>query len=251
MKVCILSGRYPGTQFESTINHKLYADKYSYSYIHCNYPTKAKNPYLNKIHYILSYIDLFDYIVWIDDDAFFLDFENDIMQYLPDENVFMSICRSPTFKKIKTFFSSGQFILRCNKKSKRFLEDALEVNLVEVKSWWTKDLGYFSNGDQDIFIYLFLTQEIYMKKYKLFDYKAFNSRYENLFEKDIHKPLIIHFTGVPKIKKYNYIKTQQKLNLHASLVPLGWLENYKLHMRNSNFRLKKWRLKKLIKWFYR
>ena len=73
--VAIISGRFPQTTFNSSVNHKLYADTFGYDYIHCNWPTKAKNVYLNKIYYILQYIKKYDYIVWIDDDAFFFDFK--------------------------------------------------------------------------------------------------------------------------------------------------------------------------------
>lgn len=226
MKVCILSGRYPVTQFNSPINHKLYADKFGYKYIHCNYPTKAKNPYLNKIHYILSYIDDYDYIIWIDDDAFFLDFEKDFMKYVPKGNSFMSVCKSPNFKELKTFISSGQFILKSNKVSKKFLETILNTELNLVKKWWRDDLGYFSDGDQDIMIYLFHTNREFKDKLDLYDYKKFNSRCENFFEKDVHKPFIIHFTGRGPTKLKNLYVVQRKLNLHASLVSDPILNSY-------------------------
>ena len=229
MKVCIISGRYPVSIFNSSINHKLYADKWGYTYINCNYPTKAKNPYLNKIYYILSYIDCYDYIVWIDDDAFFFDFNKDIMQFAPKGDHFISICKSPSFKELKTFLSSGQFILKRNDLSKKFLEDVLNTDLKNVKKWWRDDLGYFTKGDQDIMVYLLLEMGPFKKGYILHDYKEFNSRVENFFDEDTHIPFILHFTATPGIKsakENNYKKIQKKLNLHSSLVSQNLLVQY-------------------------
>ncbi|TWO34375.1 hypothetical protein E1J38_000570 [Seonamhaeicola sediminis] len=249
MKVCIISGRYPQTKFSSAINHKIYADKFGYSYIHCNYPTQAKNPYLNKIHYVLSFIDYFDYLVWIDDDAFFFDFEKDIMSFMPKGDKFLSFCKSPSFKELKTYLSSGQFIIKNNSLSKQFLRDILNISLNDIKAWWKKDLGYFSNGDQDAIIYLLLTKEAYKEKYILYNYKAFNSRAENLFNKDVHKPLILHFTGKPNIKKSNYLKVQKLLGLPPSLVLKKYANAYKLTKEDRLIPSFKNYLKRIVKWF--
>lgn len=257
MKIGIISGRFPATEFGSAINHKIYADKFNYTYIHCNWPTKSKNPYLNKIHYILNYFDYFDYLIWLDDDAFFYDFEKDIMEFAPNNDSFISLCKSPSHKELRTFFSSGQFIIKCTQLSKSYLQDVVSTDIGMVKDWWTEDMGYFSNGDQDIMIYLFLTREKYKNRMKLYDYKCFNSRWENIFNIDIHKPLILHFTGSRDSKRKIYKEAQYVLNLHPSLVPNKNLKNYnKINIKddykgeagtkNNNFgfrfviKLKKW-----------
>lgn len=229
MKICIISGRYPITRFDSPINHKLYADKFGYSYIHCNWPTKEKNPYFNKIHYILSYLDSYDYIIWIDDDAFFFDFETDIMKFAPKGDSIFSACKSPSYKELKTFFSSGQFILKSNPLSKVFLKKILHQELSQVKKWWYDDLGFYTKGDQDIMVYLFHKDKEFINRFTLYDYKKFNSRPENLFKIDSHKPLILHFTGRPEIKMENYKKVQKEFNLHPSLVPTKLLNSYYTH----------------------
>ncbi|WP_084205884.1 putative nucleotide-diphospho-sugar transferase [Psychroserpens mesophilus] len=226
MNICILSGRFPATVFKTPINHRIYADAHNYTYIHCNWPTTLSNNYLNKIAYVLQYIDNYDYIIWIDDDAFFMNMEKDIMDYAPKNDSFISICKSPEFKELKTYFSSGQFIVKCNSLSKQFFNEVLNTEFSVVKEWWKEDLGYYTNGDQDVMIYLLLEKEDYKGKVDLFDYKFFNSRYENLFEHDIHDPLILHFTGRGPVKKQLYLQVQDKLNLHASLVPNAYLEKY-------------------------
>ncbi|HIB49054.1 MAG TPA: hypothetical protein EYN07_10680 [Flavobacteriaceae bacterium] len=228
MKVGIISGRYPRTNFDSYVNHKVYADLYGYTYIHCNWPTKHKNKYLNKIEYILYAFSFFDYIVWIDDDAFFYDFSKDVFQYSPQGEQFLSACESPTFKELKTYFSSGQFVLRCTPLAKQFLLDILKTDIALVKSWWPKEMGYYTGGDQDIMIYLFHEKIEYKKGLQLYEYKCFNSRAANLFDTDVHKPLILHFTGKPDIKNYDYKQVQIEKGLDSSLVPKEILSEYNL-----------------------
>jgi hypothetical protein len=232
--VAIISGRFPQTTFDSSINHKAYADVFGFDYIHCNWPTKAKNLYLNKINYILHYIKKYDYIIWIDDDAFFFDFEKNILDFAPVNDSFISLCKSPDFKPLKTFFSSGQFILKCNSLSQDFLQAVLEQDLTEVKNWWKPELGFFTNGDQDSMVYLLLEDDRFKASINLYNYKAFNSRFENLKLLDIHKPLILHFTGKAPIKQANYLETQKTYQLHSSLVPKTILEPYNIVYPVSN-----------------
>ncbi|WP_439151542.1 putative nucleotide-diphospho-sugar transferase [Winogradskyella sp.] len=247
MSVCIISGRYPETKFKSYINHKVYADYYGYNYVHCNWPTRNTNNYFNKVVYVLSYLNNFEYVIWIDDDAFFFDFETDIMNYAPKDGSFISFCKSPTFKNIKTILSSGQFIVKSNSDSEKFFKDILNTDLKIVKDWWRDELGYFSNGDQDAMVYHLLENINYKNKMDLYDYRYFNSRYENLFDIDKHKPLILHFTGTKKIKEENYLKTQNKLNLHPSLVANSLLKGYNITIKeNYTISMSKIKLKSKI-----
>lgn len=239
MKVCIISGRYPNTIFESVVNHKVYADKWGYSYIHCNWPTIASNLYFNKIYYLLAYIDHFDYLVWIDDDAFFIDFKSDIMEFKPKSDHFISLCSSPTFKKLFTYLSSGQFILKCNATAKQFLKDILNQDLKKIKAVWTEELGYFTNGDQDAMVHLLTEDTSYIGKYNLWDYKKFNSRFENLENKDKHHPLILHFTGTVPVKNENYMKAQLLLKRNANLVPVELLVGYGISSQAKKTSLRK------------
>lgn len=229
LRVAVVSGRHPVTSFKSYINHKVYCDIHGYTYIHCNWPTMQGNPYLNKIEYILAYLDLFDYIFWIDDDAFFLDLSRKVEDFLPQAGSFLSICASPKFKTIRTYYSSGQFMIKSCDLARSFLTQVLRVDLEDVQRWWTAPLGFFSNGDQDIFVYLALNNgfEMFIDKHS---YEKFNSRYENLeWGDDI---FVLHFTGRPRQKKRHLRKAQKKLKLPAYLIPQEYIERY-AHVEKS------------------
>lgn len=216
-RICVISGRYPHTKFESYINHKVYCDRHGYAYIHCNWPTGAKNPYFNKLRYLKAYTPYFDYLFWIDDDAFFLEVDTPLDFLFPKGDEFLSICRGPDFKNITTVISSGQFLLRVNDVGRKFLDAAEKIDLASVKAWWPKEFGFFSNGDQDAMIYLIETDPSF-RKVMFHEYRQFNSRIENLLAGE--SPFLIHFTGPSKRKQRTWRQAQSLLNRPPSLLPL-------------------------------
>lgn len=215
-KIGVISGRYPASTFSSNINHKAYCQKHNYTYINCNWPTGAKNPYMNKMRYVQEYYHLFDYLFWIDDDAFFMDFDRPLTDFSPDQTSFLSICSSPDNKKIHTYISSGQFFLRCNDLGRSFIDNIEKTNLNSVKQWWSDELGYFTNGDQDAMVYLMKTKEIY-SNYNRHHFSNFNSRVEDFLKNE--KVFILHFTGTIEIKKSNYKKVQMVTGFGPTLLP--------------------------------
>jgi hypothetical protein len=242
--IAIISGHYPGSAFSSKENHRIYADLHGYKYINCNWPTKAKNPYFNKMYYIKEYIECFDALFWIDDDAFFWDLDRKICDYYPQGECFFSACKSPSYKEIFTVFSSGQFFIKNTQKSIDFINETIETDLAEVKKWWQESYGYFSNGDQDAMLF-----HLYKKsseEYQLYDYKEFNSRFENLFSTEPHKPLILHFTGKKDIKHSNYHQVQKEFNLSEFLIEPKLLVEYGIKPK-SRKKKKKSLLSKIIK----
>lgn len=215
-RICVLSGRYPQSKFDSHINHKAYCDRHGYTYIYCNWPTGASNPYLNKIMYISAYIDHFDLVFWIDDDAFFIDLDKPLDPILPNGDSFLSICSSPDFKAMKTVVSSGQFAIRANETGKCFLREILDVDLERVASWWRSDLGYFTRGDQDAIVYLTETDDRF-SAVEVHHYSIFNSRIDNLRAQE--PVFILHLTGSEAEKKRAHKEAVQISGRTPSLLP--------------------------------
>lgn len=230
--ILILSGRYPATTFHSPENHRAYANKFGYSYIHRSWPGKSKNPYFNKIEYILEYIDFYDYIFWIDDDAFFLDFENDISNYIPQKGNILTICSSPKYKKIWTYINSGQFMIQASNTSKELLQDVLNVDMDKVKKWWDEDVyGFYSNGDQDAIVYFLMTK--YGDLADIRDAYEFNSRIDEIGKNNIN---ILHFTGTSKVKNKSLKSAMKSLNLDYTLINKKY--TYLINYRDMRLRKK-------------
>lgn len=209
-RIGVVSGRYPESSFSSHINHKAYCLRHGYCYINANWPTGEKNPYMNKIRYIQEYYHLFDYLFWIDDDAFFINKEVALESLIPEHGEILVACRSPSYKKIHTYLSSGQFLIKCNNLGRSFIDEVGSTDLEMVKSWWDStplDLGFFTNGDQDAMVFQILTNDQYKDRVKLHDHRVFNSRFEELMGKET--PFILHFTGSKVVKAKNYVKAQR------------------------------------------
>jgi hypothetical protein len=252
MKICVLSGRYPASGFASAENHRVYCSYHGYHYIHCNWPTQAENLYLNKFHFIRHYYDLFDFIFWLDDDAFILDMEKPLTNFLPLNDAFISICNSPDNKKIKTVFSSGSFMLACSAEGRLFVDNVIKTSLAEVKAWWNVEHGYFTNGDQDIVVYLYMTNDALRKKFTIFHHNEFNSRLLD-YVRGVHV-FLLHLTGSPETKRNSLKKIRKLSGLNESLLPYGMYNGFKIiKTSGSLFRLKKifWKIKNKIRFLKR
>lgn len=225
MKLGIISGYYPGQRFGSPVNHQAYADFHGYNYIFSSNPEMDRRHYFRKIENILRYLELFDWIYWIDDDAYFTDISKPLLNFIDnDATQDLIICKSPSTKKLFTKFSSGQFFLRNTPRAKQFLLDALNVNMKDVEAMWRPDLGYFSNGDQDAFVYLTETQEEYGPNFiDMRDHFEFNNR-DFEFNARLDEHFLVHFTGKDKVQsKKDFC---EKLSVNRFLLPDNILCKY-------------------------
>jgi len=244
-RICVISGRYPVTEFQSYANHKAYCLKHGYAYISCSWPTGSTNPYMNKIRYIKSYLDLFEYIFWIDDDAFFIDHERTLESILPAHTSFMSVCRSPEYKEIKTRISSGQFMMRCTPVAAEFLDLVEKTNLATVKGWWKPEYGYFTNGDQDAMVFHMETNPVF-SGVDVHPADAFNSRVEDL---DAGRNVfVLHLTGTKKKKRASLKKAKEILGYNDTLLSQGACDHLRISFTNETFLMRvRRRLKSVLK----
>lgn len=219
MKLGVVSGFYPGRRFNSHVNHAAYCHAHGYYYIDASQPGFDRRRFFRKIEVIHKYLDLFDWLYWIDDDAYFTDFSKPLHAFLGlVEAEHMLICKSPSTKKIFTKFSSGQFFLKNSADSKAFLEAACKVDLAQVKAnFWREDLGFFSNGDQDAFVYLTETHPRFSQGFiKIVDHNLFNNR-DFEFQQRLDEHFLVHFTGPAKIQaKHDFCA---RLGINKYIVP--------------------------------
>lgn len=190
---------------------------------------------MNKMEYIRRYYGLFDYIFWIDDDAFFMNLDKGLDEFLPTGDAFLSICESPDYKHIHTYISSGQFVLRCSERGRRFIDSVRSVDLAVVKEWWTDSLGYYTNGDQDAMVYLLKEDAEYRGRYRRWNYRKFNSRAEEIFSADaLDDIFLLHFTGTPKKKAADYHRVQKYLKRSSALLKASYEKRYPQILRKKS-----------------
>ena len=227
--VLVVSGRYPATTFESAANHRAYCGEHGYTYVHCNWPTGQPVPYLNKIEYVLHLFDRFEWVFWIDDDAFFLDPTRSLDHLAPPAGKFMSVCASPTYKQLFTPISSGQFLIRTSDVARRFLATVRDTDLDVVRSWWTDDLGFFTGGDQDAMVYAMSTMPEFGAGIEVFDYSAFNSRIDDIAAG--RRVFLIHFTGEQWIKRRDWKRAARLTGRGPELLPGDLAQRYRVRRR--------------------
>ena len=201
LRIGILSGYYPGARFNSALNHRLYAHRHGYHYIFDSGPRFDPRTYMRKLEAVQEYLDLFDWLFWIDDDAYFTNFETPLETFIkasPDAEFI--VCKSPSTKEIFTKISSGQFFLKNTPRTKQFVTDALQVDLKQVKNWWHKGLGMFTKGDQDALVYLTETVHRYQQPFmQILDHNTFNNR-DFEYQKSLDEHFLVHFTGSNKMR---------------------------------------------------
>ncbi len=227
--VLVVSGRYPATSFESAANHRAYCGEHGYTYVHCNWPTGQPIPYLNKIEYVLYLFDRFDWVFWIDDDAFFLDPSRSLDHLTPPAGKFLSICASPTYKPLFTPISSGQFLIRTTDVARRFLTTVRDADLAVVRDWWTDDLGFFTGGDQDAMVHAMSTVPEFGDGIEVFDYAEFNSRIDDVAA---GRPVfLLHFTGEQWIKRRDWKRAAKLTGRGPELLPSELAQRYRVRRR--------------------
>lgn len=222
-RVGILSGYYPGIRFNSQVNHRLYAHQHGYRYIFDGTPRFDKRTYMRKLEAVLEYLELFDWLFWIDDDAYFTDFSVPVERFIDlSPNSDFIVCKSPSTKEIFTKISSGQFLLKNTELSRSFIKDALSTDLREVQKWWRSDLGMFTKGDQDAMVYLLESSKKYSDPFfKILEHDYFNNR-DFEFEKSLSEHFLVHFTG--KNKHRDKALFCQRLHCNEFICPVNLIE---------------------------
>jgi hypothetical protein len=200
------------------LNHHFYAEKNQYTYIFDITPTE-NTKFFRKVDKILKFIDLFDYILWIDDDAIFTNFDKKIEDFIalaPNEDFIF--CESPLCPTgIWTFLSAGNFIIKNTENAKEIIKKCLSTDLNYVKSWWdSSKCGFFTNSDQDVWVYLINTEK--NVNYKRLVYSEFNARvYHFVDNRTLNQHFLCHFVGFDKF--HQMLDFAKKWNLDTNFLP--------------------------------
>ena len=164
------------------INHRIYSQRHGYDYLFDATPYPISSPYDQKTYAVLAAMKRTkaDWIFWIDDDGYFMDHSIPLARFLPaDPNVDFIFCRSPVNPKGQwTVINAGIYFVRNSASARALLEELLVTDMRVVEKWWNeKEHGMFiPDGDQERFVYLFLSRGMVGTKVIILDYTAFNAR---------------------------------------------------------------------------
>ncbi len=186
------------------VNHELYARRHGYTYIFDIAPTSEPpqhKKFFLKLEKIEKFLPLFDWLFWIDDDAFFMGRKTRITSFVernPDATIIF--CKSPKANGNWTWMSSGTMLIRNSELGRSFIAAARGTDLQVVKEWWDPErLGMWTGGDQDAMVYQLLTNPDFQQPgfFSRLDSHGFNSRPTD-FVAGPFEHFVVHFTGSDK-----------------------------------------------------
>lgn len=207
----------------AAVNHELYAARHGYTYIYDIAPTRERR-FKAKIEKIKKFLPLFDWVFWIDDDAYFMQPDvplDGFIDLAPGADVIF--CESPVNDGKWTWISSGNFFIRNSPESLRLLDEVLATDLSTVSEWWDPSTyGYYTKGDQDAIVYHLATDERFSSPGFLarLAFERFNTRPFHFVEAaDEH--FLVHFTGGDKHRQATEFGA--RFGLTPALVPAAEL----------------------------
>lgn len=175
-------------RFDASVNHKIYADHWATSYEF--YLDKNRQPpYYIKIDAILDSFKNYDYILYLDDDAFFLDRHWNFSNIFLEHDQYNLIVTSG----YRGYFNSGVMFLRKSEKLIELLREVEKINRKDyVTDWDFTEWGH-PGQDYDNARLVYLSQTYLKDKTKIVNYPGFNCK-ELHFSKGLTGP-IVHFTS--------------------------------------------------------
>lgn len=227
MDLCIVSG---GTHLRlpSAINHKIYAEIHSADYrLECGSVKTLNSRFYFKLDAVHRILPRYDWVLWLDDDAFFTDFSidiRDLCRSLPDD-VWLALADGRVQSGgAWTQINSGVVLVRNCADSLDFLRLCLATEIATVREWWNPlEHGMFTNGDQDTLLYRILGRAD-RRRFGILSHLDLNAR-EYHYSSSLNEHFICHFPGLPD--KVNAIrKYGERFGVGPALVPPHLLKEH-------------------------
>lgn len=211
-KITIVSGANE-RRYGADENHKKYADSKGVDY-HFYLKNDLQNPFFTKCFAICDCFDKgYDYILWVDDDVFFINPEWDFMKIFEDHIEDVIVTRGRPKKTGITLFNNGIMFIRNTSEMKELFRKIPKVSLQEMKTSWNTEWGPMVGNDQPRMIYL--TQTFYSDKVKIVDYPGFNAHEVSFKNKKFMStnPPLVHVTGTNKQEKISRFIKNTGINI--------------------------------------
>jgi hypothetical protein len=197
--LCIVSGG-SHLRLPSPINHKVYAAMHGADYrLECGPIGKLKSRFYFKLDVLVRLLPRYDWVLWIDDDAFFTSPATDVRDVCrrqPPE-VMLSLADG----RVKaggawTYINSGVLLARSCIESIDFLRRCLETDTTTVRAWWNAEVhGMFTHSDQDTILYHMLHSPDQWR-FSIVPHLTLNAR-EYHYSERLDEHFICHFAGLP------------------------------------------------------
>jgi hypothetical protein len=213
--IVIISGA-DSYRYNAHLNHQKYADAREIDYkFHLS--NGLSNPFFTKCYAILDSFDKgYEYVIWIDDDAFFIDLDWDCRNIFEKYERDVIVTQGRTNKKpMATLFNNGVMFIRNTENMKNLFSSIPSIQWKELVTNWKAEWGPCEGNDQPRMIYLIQTK--YSDAVEIVPYPGFNA-HEITFKQRKNfletKPPIAHITGT-----YKEGKIQRFINTTGIIIP--------------------------------
>lgn len=163
-RIAIVSGC-DELRYASYVGHQTYARRHGMDYHLELAPFPGHRGYWHKVRSLLEHLDDYEWLVWLDDDAFVTALEDDFLRATIAEadaaGRFVAVAPSvdDELNGAWAAYNSGVLALKSCPETEEMLRIALDPPLEEIKAWWDTDRwGVFTNGDQDVFVWYLETR---------------------------------------------------------------------------------------------
>lgn len=238
VKILVLSS-HSHPKISGPVNHQVYATRHGYDYLFDITPLALTTPYDQKLEVIARTMrrTRCDWILWVDDDAYFMQLDKPITDFIPDDdNVDIVICRSPVnLKGIWSYINSGVFLIRNRARALSVFEEAIRLPMPTVEAWWDREkYGHFvAGGDQERLTYLFETKADLKGAMLIHDHSAFNSRAYHF--KAAHDEYFVCHLASHRDKNVPLADMIARFGLDKHLLPMDVAANLPDSLRKSFF----------------
>lgn len=223
-------------RFRSYVNHLIYAREHGLDYrLEIGLDEGIDNPFLYSTAIIRRLLEHYDWLVWIDDDAYFTDFDSDgirrLAQDAEQDGKFLVIAEGP--EEPNGFWSrinTGVFLLRRGDDANRLLRLMEDAELDAVREWWDPQRdGLFTGGDQDQMWWALFTTDL-LERTQIVGHRALNSR-GDYYEDSLSDALVMHFCGHGD-KPLGVVRFAERFGVGEELVPEHLLDRYSVRVRS-------------------
>jgi hypothetical protein len=255
--ICVVSGG-ERIQFASHINHAIYARENGYDYrLQIGLSERARNGYFLKIAAVERFLPLYDWVLWVDDDAFFTDFDGEAIRRLITEaeadRQFLVAARQID----ETPFNTGVMLLQSVPAVQRLLRRTIEADPLEVELWWDPKVdGVSISSDQEA-LWWAISKSGLRSQVRIVEPRALNAL-PDCFHGELSDLPVVHFYG-SLYKKLRIAEFGRRWGYGNELVPEHLLEAHGVRTREEtstlqfgSWRFKRWcghnRLAQKLKW---
>lgn len=232
---CITSGG-DEVRLRSYVNHRIYAHLHGFDYrLECGVDRGIKSKFDFKVAIIRRLLPKYDWLVWVDDDVFFTDFEAtnlaDFIHAAERHDKFLVIAEGAVepngwWSKINT----GVLLLRNDARAHKLLDLMSTAELSRVREWWDEDRdGLFTNGDQDQ-MWWALTSSGLVEDAVIVEHQLLNSR-GHYYQDGLDDAFAMHFCG-HRDKPLGIARFAKRFRVGQELVPAPLLDEFGVAVRS-------------------